>query len=125
MLALSVAVEAEMSAVLSSEAVWFEPLVRVTDRRDPKDDMYLELALAAGAETIVSSDGCSIPGAVCGSYLPQTIFRSSNQRTKRQVKRRWPSEAGVVRMQCQPPALLLGSPRHQYGWRKSLVRSPA
>jgi putative PIN family toxin of toxin-antitoxin system len=55
-LALFVAVEAEMSAVLSSEAVWFEPIVRVTDCRDPKDDMYLELALAAGAETIVSSD---------------------------------------------------------------------
>jgi predicted nucleic acid-binding protein len=55
--ALSVAVEAEMSAVLSSEAVWFDPLVRVTDCRDLKDDMYLELALAAGAETIVSSDG--------------------------------------------------------------------
>jgi uncharacterized protein len=42
--------------VLRSEAVWFEPTVRVTDCRDPKDDKYLELALAAGAETIVSSD---------------------------------------------------------------------
>jgi uncharacterized protein len=31
-------------------------VVRVTDCRDPKDDKYLELALAAGAETIVSSD---------------------------------------------------------------------
>jgi predicted nucleic acid-binding protein len=30
--------------------------VRVTDCRDPKDDKYLELALAAGAEIIVSSD---------------------------------------------------------------------
>jgi hypothetical protein len=30
--------------------------VRVTDCRDPKDNKYLELALAAGAETIVSSD---------------------------------------------------------------------
>ena len=29
---------------------------RVTDCRDPKDNKYLELALAAGAETIVSSD---------------------------------------------------------------------
>jgi predicted nucleic acid-binding protein len=28
----------------------------VTDCRDPKDAKYLELALAAGAETIVSSD---------------------------------------------------------------------
>jgi putative PIN family toxin of toxin-antitoxin system len=42
--------------VLRGEAVWFEPSVRVTDCRDPKDDKYLELALAAGAETIVSSD---------------------------------------------------------------------
>jgi predicted nucleic acid-binding protein len=30
--------------------------VRVTDCRDPKDDKYLELAIAAGAETIISSD---------------------------------------------------------------------
>ena len=29
---------------------------RVADCRDPKDDKYLELAFAAGAETIVSSD---------------------------------------------------------------------
>lgn len=43
-------------AILRSEAVWFEPAVRVADCRDPKDDKYLELALAAGAETIVSSD---------------------------------------------------------------------
>ncbi|MFI5000656.1 MAG: putative toxin-antitoxin system toxin component, PIN family [Reyranellales bacterium] len=42
--------------VLRAEAIWFEPSVRVLDCRDPKDDMYLELALASGAETIVSSD---------------------------------------------------------------------
>jgi putative PIN family toxin of toxin-antitoxin system len=42
--------------ILRSAAVWFEPAVRVTDCRDPKDDKYLELALAAGAEIIVSSD---------------------------------------------------------------------
>jgi predicted nucleic acid-binding protein len=42
--------------ILRRAAVWFEPEVRVTDCRDPKDDKYLELALAAGAETIVSSD---------------------------------------------------------------------
>lgn len=75
--ALSAAVEAAIVAVLSrpkfaqvirrerreylldilrGEAVWFEPAVRVTDCRDPKDDKYLELALAAGAEIIVSSD---------------------------------------------------------------------
>jgi putative PIN family toxin of toxin-antitoxin system len=37
-------------------AVWFVPSERVTDCRDPKDDKYLELALAAGAAFIVSSD---------------------------------------------------------------------
>jgi putative PIN family toxin of toxin-antitoxin system len=42
--------------ILRRAAVWFEPEVRVTDCRYPKDDKYLELALAAGAETIVSSD---------------------------------------------------------------------
>ncbi len=43
-------------SLLRDAAVWFDPAVRVTDCRDPKDDKYLELALAAGAETIVSSD---------------------------------------------------------------------
>ncbi len=42
--------------ILRREAVWFEPTVHVTDCRDPKDNKYLELALAAGAEIIVSSD---------------------------------------------------------------------
>lgn len=76
-LALSAAVDAEISEVLSrpkfaravsparrqhfldvlrESSLWFEPTVRVTDCRDPKDDKYLELALASGAETIVSSD---------------------------------------------------------------------
>jgi len=76
-LALSPAVDAEIAGVLSrpkfaraipasrcrqflellrGAAIWFEPSVRVADCRDMKDDKYLELALAAGAETIVSSD---------------------------------------------------------------------
>jgi putative PIN family toxin of toxin-antitoxin system len=42
--------------ILRSAAVWFEPVVRVTDCGDAKDNKYLELALAAGAETIVSGD---------------------------------------------------------------------
>jgi predicted nucleic acid-binding protein len=33
-----------------------EPTVRVNDCRDAKDNKYLELALAAGAAVIVSSD---------------------------------------------------------------------
>jgi putative PIN family toxin of toxin-antitoxin system len=37
-------------------AIWFAPAQRVADCRDPKDDKYLELALAAGAEIIVSGD---------------------------------------------------------------------
>ena len=75
--ALSTAVDAEFAEVLSrpkfaraiplarrdgllrilrDAAIWFDPIVRVTDCRDPKDDKYLELALATGVETIVSSD---------------------------------------------------------------------
>ncbi len=42
--------------ILRDVAIWFDPVARVTDCRDPKDDKYLELALAAGAEIIVSSD---------------------------------------------------------------------
>jgi len=42
--------------ILRSAAVWFDPVVRVTDCRDAKDNKYLELALVAGAETIVSGD---------------------------------------------------------------------
>jgi putative PIN family toxin of toxin-antitoxin system len=36
-------------AILRSAAVWFEPTASITDRRHPKDNKYLELALAAGA----------------------------------------------------------------------------
>ena len=39
-----------------SAAVWFDPAERVTDCRDAKDNKYLELALAAKAGVIVSSD---------------------------------------------------------------------
>jgi uncharacterized protein len=75
--ALSIAVDEEISEVLTrprfagsipqerlqkvlrmlrADAVWFEPSIQVTDCRDPKDNKYLELALAAGAELIVSGD---------------------------------------------------------------------
>ena len=37
-------------------AAWFEPTERITDCRDAKDNKYLELAWAASASTIVSSD---------------------------------------------------------------------
>jgi putative PIN family toxin of toxin-antitoxin system len=42
--------------LLGSVHVWFEPRLQVQECRDPKDDKYLELALAANASTIVSSD---------------------------------------------------------------------
>ena len=42
--------------ILRDAGIWFDPAVRVTDCRDAKDNKYLELALAAGAATIVSSD---------------------------------------------------------------------
>jgi putative PIN family toxin of toxin-antitoxin system len=42
--------------VLRRGAVRFEPIFRVQDCRDAKDNKYLELALAAGAEIIVSGD---------------------------------------------------------------------
>ena len=47
---------AELLGQLLSLGMPFEPTRRVTDCRDPKDDRYLELALASGADTIVSSD---------------------------------------------------------------------
>ena len=42
--------------ILGAAALVFEPVDQVTDCRDMKDNKYLELALAAGASIIVSSD---------------------------------------------------------------------
>lgn len=42
--------------ILGATALMFEPVERVTDCRDAKDNKYLELALAAAASLIVSSD---------------------------------------------------------------------
>lgn len=42
-------------AALLDAAVWVFPSVIVTNCRDPKDNKYLELALAASAHCIVSS----------------------------------------------------------------------
>ena len=47
---------AELLDQLVSGTLWFEPAIPVTDCRDPTDNKYLELALAAQAATIVSSD---------------------------------------------------------------------
>lgn len=43
-------------AFLLSGAEWFRPAIAVADCRDPLDNKHLELALAAGAGVIVSSD---------------------------------------------------------------------
>lgn len=42
--------------VLRAQAAWFSPAERVTDCRDDKDNKYLELALASGADVIVTGD---------------------------------------------------------------------
>lgn len=42
--------------ILIGAASWHAPTVAVTDCRDLKDNKYLELALEAGADTIISSD---------------------------------------------------------------------
>ena len=47
---------AEILELLTAAAAWFEPEVRVLDCRDAKDNKYLELAAAAGAGVLVSSD---------------------------------------------------------------------
>jgi putative PIN family toxin of toxin-antitoxin system len=41
---------------IGGKAAWFEPTVRVADCRDPDDNKVMELALAAGAEVILSGD---------------------------------------------------------------------
>lgn len=46
----------EVLAFLDGFGVFFAPTIAVTDCSDPKDDKYLELALAAGAHTIISGD---------------------------------------------------------------------
>ena len=46
----------EVLALIDTFGVFFAPSERVTDCRDAKDNKYLELALAAGAGTIVTGD---------------------------------------------------------------------
>lgn len=53
---LDPALRAEVLGQLYALGMTFTPAARVTDCRDAKDNKYLELALAAGAATIVSSD---------------------------------------------------------------------
>ena len=53
---LKVDLRAALLGQLVALGVPFAPTERVTECRDPKDDKYLELALASGASVIVSSD---------------------------------------------------------------------
>jgi putative PIN family toxin of toxin-antitoxin system len=46
----------EVLTALLARAIRLSPLARIRDCRDPGDDKYLELALAARARLIVSSD---------------------------------------------------------------------
>lgn len=47
----------ELLGQLVALGIPFEPAERVMDCRDPKDDKYLELALASQTDILVSSDG--------------------------------------------------------------------
>jgi putative PIN family toxin of toxin-antitoxin system len=47
----------EILELLIAGAAWHEPDERVTDCRDRKDNIYLELALSARATTIITGDG--------------------------------------------------------------------
>ena len=46
----------EILELLTAAALWVEPETAIAACRDPKDNRYLELALAAGATAIVSGD---------------------------------------------------------------------
>nr|WP_294551583.1 putative toxin-antitoxin system toxin component, PIN family [uncultured Rhodopila sp.] len=46
----------EILELLTAAALWVEPVVKVDDCRDAKDNRYLELALAARATAVVSGD---------------------------------------------------------------------
>ena len=48
--------QAEIPGLLTAAAIWVENVRLVQDCRDAKDNKYLELAEAAGADVIVSSD---------------------------------------------------------------------
>lgn len=77
--------DAFLSSLLA-DAVMFKPGVRVCDCRDPDDDIYLELALAAGAEAIVSGDADllvltpwrGIPILTASAYLHAIAQRASD-----------------------------------------------
>jgi uncharacterized protein len=46
----------EVLELLTAAALWIEPREEVRDCRDPKDNRYLELALATGASAVLTGD---------------------------------------------------------------------
>lgn len=46
----------DIMTLLCATALWFSPAISVGDCRDPNDNKYLELALAAAASVLVTSD---------------------------------------------------------------------
>ena len=49
-------VRADILGLLTAAATWRTPTTTVADCRNPKDNIYLELAVSADADIIVSSD---------------------------------------------------------------------
>jgi hypothetical protein len=67
--------------LLSAAAIWIDPVEKVEDCRDAKDNRYLELALAAQAGVIVSGMRicwCLIHGAASGCFGLLNSFGSLN-----------------------------------------------
>ncbi len=65
--AIPIARRESFLAILREAAIWFEPEVRVADCRDPKDDKYLEPALAAvrkPSSAATTTSWCCILGGV-------------------------------------------------------------
>ena len=46
----------EILELLSAAALWVEPQQVIKECRDPRDNLYLELAVAAGATVLVTGD---------------------------------------------------------------------
>ena len=78
---LNIEVRAFVLRQLQSLGIRFVPAEPITDCRDPKDNKYLELALAAKAEAIVSSDNDllvlhpwrGVPVVSPASYLARSV----------------------------------------------------
>lgn len=61
--------------LLASAAIWCEPPETVRDCRDPKDNIYLDLALAVQASAIISGDDDLL---VLHPWRGMPIFKPAN-----------------------------------------------